>query len=183
MFRFINRPSIRGRLYLVILISAASYVFMMLHSLARDRANWRERIEEKGVKVNQFLANISATPIQTSDYISIVDYIEDLKEDDEIAYVIVYKGEDTVITREEKRIKASLPDLGQIKTVCADVIFYGERIGWIETGISLEKMNQAVRASLIRAGSILAVQSVLVVILVLLAKGIINRDYSPFRYE
>ena len=175
MFTFFNRLSIRTKLYLIVVVSAVACVSLMLQSLSRERAAWKERIEKKGVKVNAFLANISATPIQTGDYVSIIDYVKDLKEDDDgIAYVIVCKGDDVVITRDEARIRASLPDSRDIKTIRADVTFYGERIGTIETGISLEKMNRAMEASTTEAALLLVMQGVALAILVLLVRGIIK---------
>ncbi len=176
----LKRLSIRCRLYLVLLVSVVGFSLMTVHSLDREKTQWKQRIEEKGVKINQFLANISATPIQISDYVSIVDYIADVKKDKDIAYVIVYKGDDTVITKEEERVKSSITDPDGIKTLCADITFYGERIGWIETGISLESMNRAMRQSLMQAVAWLAIQCALLLIVFFLVRGIIKpiRDFT-----
>ena len=173
-----NNFSIRSKLYLIIFIFLLSYIFQSLYFFNNEKKIWNEKLKEKGVKVNEFLAKISATPIQTFDYISIVNYVEDLKKDEDIAYVIVYKNDDVVITKEEATIKSSLPDSSQIKTISSDITFYGQKVGRIETGISLEKMNLSIRRSLNRILLILAMQGGIILILIFLARGIIK----PLRF-
>ena len=178
MFKFFNNFSIRSKLYFIIFIFLLSYIFQSLYFYNNEKKIWNEKLKDKGVKVNEFLAKISATPIQTFDYISIVNYVEDLKKDKDIAYVIVYKNDDVVITKQEATIKSSLPDSSQIKTISSDIIFYGQKVGRIETGISLEKMNLSIRSSLNQILLILAMQGGIIFILIFLARGVIK----PLRF-
>ncbi len=172
--KLMNNLSITRKLYLIIFILLASYTFLALYFINHEKKVWDNRIREKGVEVNELLAKICASPIQTFDYVSIIEHISDFKKGKDIIYVIVYKENDIVITKEEAKIKSSLPDLSQIKIISSDIIFYGQNIGKIETGISLEEMNLSIRKSLNQIILVFAIQSAIIFMLFLLMKGIIK---------
>jgi two-component system sensor histidine kinase/response regulator len=170
--------SIRNKLYFIVLVSLAGYFCQGVTIYYHEKRGWEKKINEKGVKVNEFLAKICSSPIQTFDYVSIINYVDELKEDNEISYVIVRKNDGSVVTKKEARIKESLPSTMQIKTLFADIMFYGQKIGDIETGISLEKMNQSMAKALRGIVLLFLGQSITILLVILLVRGIVK----PIRF-
>lgn len=166
--------SIKTKLYFILSLSLAGYVLQGVYFYYHEKAGWEARISEKGVKTNDFLAKICATHIQTFDYVSIINYIADLKKDKEIAYVVVWKSDGKPITREEAGIRASFDGAVDIKPVVSDISYYGKEIGKIETGISLATMNAEVRKSLNQLLLVSAMQCVIVIVLVFIIRGVIR---------
>ncbi len=168
---FLKNLRIPNKLMLILLIFLIVMVTGSIYILNKEKGYRTQLTLEKAIRISRFLSKISSVFMQTFDYQTISDFIKEVKTDKDFTYIVISDtlGHTLPISAEDLKIKKTLDNkrLRNIREIKTPILFLEEKIGDIETGTSLERINKQINISMLNIGFLLTVFGVLSTIIIL----------------